>query len=114
MRAWPTTNWFVFFFCLFVAISIITTMGFYYSKAGIEWYYLGLLFAILGLLFIPAYVMQETHVVHVHHYNIGMIFLVLIAYQNYALAIFSGIANGWLIEGVTVYAYDPVFKTRQL
>jgi hypothetical protein len=63
---------------------------------------------------VPAYVLRKTHHVHVHHYNIGMIFVVLIAYQDVVLAVFAGIANGWMIEGVTVYAPDPVFKRREL
>ncbi len=67
---------------------------------------------ILAVLFVPAWLMRESHVLHIHHYNVGMIFVIMIAYQNIVLAVCSGIANGWMIEGVTVYAYDPVFKKR--
>ena len=62
---------------------------------------------------LPALLLRKTHVLHIHHYNVGMVFVIMIAYQNVIFAIFSGIANGWMIEGVTVYAYDPVFKPRE-
>ena len=36
----------------------------------------------------------------------------LIGYQNFFFTVFSGIANGCMIEGGAVYAYDPVFKQK--
>ena len=71
-------------------------------------------FFIVLVFLVPALLLRKTHVLHIHHYNVGMVFVVMIAYQNVLFAVFSGIANGWMIEGVTVYAYDPVFKPKTL
>lgn len=113
MKKWPLVNWVVFWINVGIALSILTVLGICYTEAKVQWYYLGLFFLIMACIVLPGLIWRKTHHVHVHHYNVGMIFLVLIAYQNAFLAIFSGCANGWLVEGSTVYAFDAVFKRRE-
>lgn len=80
MRNWPRINWCVFLICLAINTAIVGTVGYYYTKAHIQWYYLGLLIFILCLLLLPAIALKKTRNLHVHHYNVGQILFVLIAY----------------------------------
>lgn len=112
MREWPLVNWVWFCGLFMIKLAYIIALGYYYTLASVQFYYLGLAVLIMASFAIPALLLRKTHVLHIHHYNVGMVFVILIAYQNVVFAILSGIANGWLIEGVTVYAYDPVFKPK--
>ena len=112
MREWPWINWAVFSGVFMIFLAIVVSLGYFYAIASVCYFYLGLAILILASLFVPACLFRKSHVMHIHHYNVGMIFVIMIAYQNIFLAVCSGVANGWMIEGVTVYAFDPVFKKR--
>jgi hypothetical protein len=112
MRLWSYTNWSVFSAVLSIALAATFVSAYCYVQAGLFIVYSLLLLLFFVYLAVRAYLQHDTHTLHVHHYNIGMLFLVMITCQNYFLAIFSGIANGWMIEGVTTYSFDPMFKVR--
>lgn len=113
MKTWPLVNWLVFFGGLAVSFSIIVTILYYYHQSGVLLNYIVVVILILAALFIPAVVLRRSRHLHIHHYTIGMIFLTLIAYPIYPLAWLSGLFNGFMIEGGTTYAYDPIFPRRK-
>jgi len=113
MKRWPAKNWLIFLIGKIIALIVIITLSIKYIKAGVQYYYLALLVLIVCGVLIPAIILRKTYSLHVHHYNVGMFFIILICYQGYFLAVISGIANGYWIEGVTVYDYGKVFKRRQ-
>ena len=112
MKSWSRVNWLVFFIALVIVLGLIAKLGYSYMLADVQWYYFGLIILIIAMLFIPAFLFRKTRYLHLHHYNLGMILFVLIAYQSYSLALFSGLANGLFIEGVTTHDYAPVFKRK--
>lgn len=113
MKRWPLVNWVVFLIGKAIALCLLGYLIYCYIQAGVQYIYLAVFLLIICGVLVPALILRKTYWLHVHHYNVGMFFLVLVCYQDYFLAIFSGIANGYWIEGVTVYAYDPVFKRRE-
>jgi len=113
MKSWPLINWVVFLIFIGVAFGIIGTILYYYYRSGIMGQYIGLFILILAALFVPAVIFRRKYSLHIHHYTLGMIFLALIAYPIYPLAWLHGTANGWMIEGGTTYAYDPIFKKKK-
>jgi hypothetical protein len=114
MKTWPLINWVIFLVVLGIGIGVVGMSLYYYYTSGVMVHYIALFIFILASLFVPALLLRKSHSLHIHHYTIGMIFLALIAYPFYPLTWLSGVANGWMIEGGTTYAFDPIFNRRKV
>lgn len=114
MRRWPLKNWLIFGIVCFLLLWEVIGLAYFYIKAKVLGYYCAAAFLIVAAVAIPAWLLKTTHELHIHHYNIGMAFVVLIGYQSAVLAPLSGLFNGLMIEGVSAYAYDPVFERRRI
>lgn len=80
MRTWSAKNWAVFgAVCLF-ALWVVIGLGYFYAKAQVLVYYCGAAILIVASVGFTAWLLKSTHEVHIHHYNIGMAFVVLIGY----------------------------------
>jgi hypothetical protein len=112
MRRFGADKWALFFGICIFTIWIIGGLCWFYIKAAVLWYYLGFMLAIALSFTLPAVVLRRSHELHIHHYNIGMIFVLLIGYQSPWLTPLSGLFNGFMVEGVATYAFDPVFKLK--
>lgn len=74
----------------------------------IGWYILW--FVIIALFFvIVTLALRKTHHLHIHHYTIGMVLILLIGYQSVPAALIMGFCNGMMIEGGSRWGYDPVW-----
>ena len=114
MKEWPAKNWIFFCCCAVFVIGVVATLIYHYVMSKVALYYLCAILLIIALILIPAILLRKTMYVHVHHYNFGMLWVVLIGYQSYFFAVIAGVANGMMIEGGAVYAYDPVFKKKKV
>lgn len=80
MRSWSKSNWVIFVLILLFVGWTLGSLIYFYIKAKVILYYLALLVALVLVFAIPAFVFRHTHELHVHHYNIGMVFVILIGY----------------------------------
>lgn len=80
MQTWPVALW-VFFFTIIVSILAVGILVIrQYQKAGILKIYLVLFnLIILGFAGIT-FLLGSSYQVHIHHYTVGMLFVVLLAY----------------------------------
>jgi len=87
-----------------VYFIVVYSMGSKY----IGWYILW--FVIIALFFvIVTLALRKTHHLHIHHYTIGMVLILLIGYQSVPAALIMGFCNGMMIEGGSRWGYDPVW-----
>ncbi len=70
-----------------------------------------LIFNIIVLGFIAITLLYgQSYQIHIHHYTVGMLFVVLLGYQSLVVTILHGFVNGVMIEGASRWGYDPVWK----
>lgn len=78
----------------------------------IGWYVLW--FVIIILFFVVVTLaLRKTHHIHVHHYTIGMVLIVLVGYQSVPAALIMGFCNGMMIEGGSRWGYDPIWVQNE-
>jgi uncharacterized membrane protein YfcA len=83
-------------------------MAVYILDRYIYWYIIW--FVIIIVFFVVVTVaVKKTHHIHVHHYTIGMVLVVLIGYQSIPAALIMGFCNGMMIEGGSRWGYDPIW-----
>jgi len=80
MREWPAKNWIVFWVNVAIAVCFSIYLIGCYIDADLWIIYLCALVFVLTLIFLPAYLFRNSHCLHVHHYNFGMIWVFLIGY----------------------------------
>jgi hypothetical protein len=113
IRLWPTFKWVMF---SFIFVMFLLTLGFcmyVYIVTGTEWFYLGVLVAMVLVFTLPTVIFRKTHHLHLHHYTCGMLGLLLLGYQNWLFALVHGFANGVMVEGGSRWGYDPIWYRTQ-
>ena len=80
MKTWNITLWLIFASILgmvvYVANHVITS----YYKAGVLWRYLCLMAMIVFIFTIVSVVWINDYQMHLHHYTVGMVAVVLLGY----------------------------------
>ena len=71
MRHWPAKNWVVFLISIVMLFGIIGYLVYCYVKAHVGYAYLGAFILVNAIIFLPAILCKKTHVLHLHHYNVG-------------------------------------------
>ena len=72
-------------------------------------WYIGWFLLIIAFFAIVTYCRRKTHHIHIHHYTIGLILILLLGYQSVAAAVIQGYCNGMMIEGGSRWGYDPIW-----
>ena len=80
MSRWPAKNWLIFFVLCLLSLWVLIGLGYFYIEAKVLSYYCAAALIIMAAIAIPAWLLKTTHELHIHHYNIGMAFVVLIGY----------------------------------
>ena len=106
MKNWPPILWAVFFGLIILLGGILIFLFDAYKEFGLEQRYF--LWIVLVVLYFYYRSIGSVDM-HIHHYNIGIIFMTLIGYQSAFSTIVHGIMNGIFIEGVTRYNYGPIW-----
>jgi len=99
----------MFVILLVMFFAILGFCMYVYIKTGVEWYYLGVIVAMVLVFTLPTVILRKTHHLHLHHYTCGMLGLLLLGYQNWLFALMHGFANGAMIEGGSRWGYDPIW-----
>ena len=109
MKKYTVKDWVLFVF-LSIGVVLITVVEFYYLyQFNRFWLYVGLYGGLIGCLMIIAIYMSKTHILHVHHYMVGMIFLPMTAIPNSYAAFIQGLCVGLYTEGCARWGLDPLF-----
>jgi len=66
----------------------------------------------VSLLAMAIGVMHRDYRFHLHHYNVGMMFLPWLRFQHPVTLVCLGLSSGVFVEGVTRYGMDPVWYAR--
>ena len=80
-----------------------------YVLNGLIMWYIGWFFLIIGFFTVVTLCLRKTHHLHMHHYTIGMILIVMFGYQSVTAAVIQGYCNGMMIEGGSRWGYDPIW-----
>ena len=109
IKKWPKI---LYFIAVGVVVIVLAVLGYllavYILDRYIYWYLIW--FAIIVLFFVlVTLALKKTHHIHVHHYTIGMVLVVLIGYQSIPAALMMGFCNGMMIEGGSRWGYDPIW-----
>ena len=106
MKNWPAVLWVVFAAIVVLFASILSIMFLHYRAAHVLTHY-GIWAIIFKSWFF--YMSRGCLEVHIHHYTLMMIILSFVCYQDAFTTLLSGILNGVMIEGASMYGYDPIF-----
>jgi len=106
MKKWPAIYWAVAVAILALFISILCVISVHYKAANVQSYYI--IWAILLSSWFY-YKSRGCKEVHIHHYVIMMVLLSFTCYQDVFTTIISALFNGIMIEGASMYGYDPIF-----
>jgi uncharacterized membrane protein len=80
MQHWGPSLVLLSLIVLLLILGVISYLVVVYMVAGVLWYYLGVFLLILLMFAVPFLWLRQSHDFHVHHYNIGMVIVVLVGY----------------------------------
>ena len=93
-----------------MVISGVTWLVILYLRAGVAWFYLGVVIIEMLILLAPTLALGSSYTLHLHHYSLAMIFLSLLCYQDLVITVLHGIATGVMIEGASSWGYALVWS----
>ncbi len=106
----------VYFFALMLILLICGVLGYaiaVYVLNGLILWYIGWFIMIIAFFVLVTLCLRKTHHLHMHHYTIGMIMIVMFGYQSVAAAVIQGYCCGMMIEGGSRWGYDPIWIENQ-
>jgi len=102
----------LYFIAVAVVVIVLGVLGYllavYIINRYIYWYIIWFVIILLFFVIVTC-ALKKSHHLHVHHYTIGMILVVLIGYQSIPAALMMGFCNGMMIEGGCRWGYDPIW-----
>ena len=109
MKTWPKILWIIFVSIIVLALAIVGYMIYAYIMADRWWQYIvWTLVVILGFVGITV-ACSKCYSIHMHHYTVGCIVIVLLGYRSIPCAIVHAFCNGMMIEGGSRWGYDPIW-----
>jgi len=106
MKNWPPILWGVFTFLVAAGGYIIVDLFFTYAEYSLEGLFV---YMVLSIAFYFWYRGRDAIDVHIHHYVVGFIAVLLISYQSVFFTFVSAIFSGVMIEGASRWGYDPIW-----
>jgi len=80
IRQWTPIVYFAAACCLLLILGVLGYLIAIYVISGVIYWYMGW-FALIIFFFVAVTIyLKKTHHLHVHHYTIGMVIIVLIGY----------------------------------
>lgn len=113
MRKWPKILWIIFVSLIVLALAIVGYMIYAYVMADRIWWYVGWTALVIGGFIGITVVCNKCYRIHMHHYTVGMIVIVLLGYQSIPCAIVHAFCNGMMVEGGSRWGYDPIWIYRK-
>ena len=109
MKNWPWYLWAVFvMLCLFLLSNIAYLLRLYYASEVLPQYLL-LVAAIPTFFIVVTKYYGDRRKLHIHHYVIGFVVVMLAGYQNYYVSSLGGIFMGIMVEGAARWGFDPIW-----
>lgn len=96
-----------------VVVALLGLLGvqFYFLyEFGRLWIYLVALGVVVVCLGLTWAVLSKTHVLHIHHYMIGLVFIPFTALPVHYSAALQGVSLGLFAEGSARWGLEPLFK----
>lgn len=113
IKKWPKILYFIALGVLCIVLAVLAYfIAVYIIDKYIGWYILWF-FIIILFFVVVTLALRKTHHIHVHHYTIGMVLILLIGYQSVPAALIMGFCNGMMIEGGSRWGYDPVWVKNE-
>ena len=106
MKKWPATLWAIFVGLVIFFGYMILELFFIYSEFGLMASFIML---IIGIAFYFWYRGRDAIDVHIHHYVVGFLAVLIIQYQSEFFTFVSAIFTGVMIEGGSRWGYDPIW-----
>jgi hypothetical protein len=113
IKKWPLTLWIIAAVIGCLALAIVGYMIYAYVRAGVWYWYIAWTALVLLTFVLITVIFRKHYSLHMHHYTVGMIVIVLIGYQSIPASLVMGFCNGMMIEGGSRWGYDPIWVKKK-
>ena len=116
MKEWTTSQWILFFTIVIFIVFLVIKQFIDYPKqfnSEIVYVYGFYVFSVALIITTLTFILNKTHVIHLHHYFMGMVYLPLVSVQDKMNLVILAMLYGMMIEGAAKWGLDPIWKEKK-